>query len=247
MPEPSTDDRPAFRPVGRATPVVEGTVGVAAAAVMGAASAIRRKRAFHPDGAAFHATFQATGASHGAPLLDEAGTRDAVVRLSRGVGLPESLPDFLGLALRVHDAHGPGEHQDLLLVSSSSRPVLRHSLLPVRTFAHERYSSVVPYRVGGRTVLFGARRLDDDAPEDTTVEDLREGVPPMRFALELAELRGEWEPIGVVTLRSPLPEREGRALRFDPSNTGGGIEPVGVVQAVRRLAYRSSQAARPTT
>ena len=26
-----------------------------------------------------------------------------------------------------------------------------------------------------------------------------------------------------------------------------GIEPVGVVQAVRRLAYRSSQAARPTT
>jgi len=240
-------DTPAFRPVGAATPAVEGTLGVAAAAVMGVASAVRRKRVFHPDGAAVRATLQATGAHHGAPLLDEAGTHDAVVRLSRGVGLPESLPDFLGFALRVTDAHGPGLHQDLLLVSSASRPGLRHSLLPVRSFAHDRYSTVVPYRVGSRTVLFGARRLEDDAPDETHVSDLREGTSSMRFALEVAELRGPWEPVGVVELGAPLPEHEGRALRFDPSNSGGGIEPVGVVQAVRRLAYRSSQAARPTT
>ncbi|HEX4901860.1 MAG TPA: hypothetical protein VFV42_03560 [Acidimicrobiales bacterium] len=245
---PDLDDRPsAFRPVGRATPVVEATAGAAAALVMGAASAVRRKRVFHPDGVARHATLQVSGARHGAPLLDEAGSHDAIVRLSRGAGLPESLPDFLGLALRVTDAHGPGAHQDVLLVSSGSRPGLRHALLPVRSFAHERYSSVVPYRVGDRTVLFGARRLDDDAPDDADVSDLRAHDDAMRFALEIAELRGPWEPVGVLELGPALPEPEGRALRFDPSNTGGGIEPVGVVQAVRRLAYRSSQAARPTT
>jgi hypothetical protein len=120
MPPQHLDDPPSFRPVGRATPVVEATAGVAAAAVMGAASAIRRKRVFHPEGVAFRATYQATGAHHGAPLLDEAGTHDAVVRLSRGAGLPGSLPDFLGLALRIPDAHGPDQHQDLLLVSSMS-------------------------------------------------------------------------------------------------------------------------------
>lgn len=246
MPEQATDPQP-FRPLGRATPAVEGTVGVAAAAATGAASAVRRKRVFHPDGVAHHARLQVTGAHHGAPLLDEAGVHDAVVRLSRGAGLPSSLPDFLGLAIRIPDAHGRGAHQDLLLVSSGSAPVLRHALRPVRGFGHHRYSSVVPYRVGGRTVLFGARRLDDDAPDDVEVADLREGATAPRFALELAELRGPWEPIGVLELGPTLSERASAALRFDPSHTGGGIEAVGVVQAVRRLAYRASQAARPTT
>lgn len=240
-------DSRSFRPLGRVTPVVEATVGAAAAGVLGAASAVRRKRAFHPDGLAFDAVLQTTGASHGAPLLDQAGRHPAVVRLSRAAGLPESLPDVLGLALRIEDAHGPGEPQDLLLVTSSSRPVLRHALLPARSFDHDRWSTLVPYRVGGRTVLFGARPLEGDGGETPRLEDLRTGMATApRFALELAELRGPWEPIGVLQLGARRSQMESEALRFDPANTGGGIEPVGVVQATRRLAYRSSQAARPT-
>lgn len=238
-----------FRPLGAATPVVEATAGAAAAAVMGAASGLRRKRIFHPDGAAFEATFQVSGAHHGAALLDEAGRHDAVVRLSRGVGLPRSLPDFLGFALRVPDAHGPDDHQDLLLVSAGDRPGLRHALVPVRSFGHDRFSTLVPYEVGGRTVVFGARLLDADPSRPLRLGDLRSRAAEggVRFALELAEAKGDWEPIGVVELGRPLPDDEGDALRFDPANTGGGIEPVGVVQTIRRLAYRASQAARPTT
>lgn len=248
MPEQATQpETETFRPVGRATPAVEATLGAAVAALTGAASAVRRKRVFHPDGVAYQATFQATGAHHGAELLDRAGVHEAIVRVSRGAGLPEALPDFLGLAIRIPHAHGRGAHQDLLLVSSGTRPGLRHALVPVRTLRHERYSTLVPYKVGGRTVLFGARRLADDAPDDAQVSDLRSGATPPRFALELAELRGPWHPIGVLELGSRLSERESAALRFDPSHSGGGIVPVGVVQAVRRLAYRSSQAARPTT
>ena len=238
-----------FRPVGAATPVVEATAGAAAAAVMGAASAVRRKRIFHPDGVAFDATLQVTGAGHGVALLDEAGRHDCIVRLSRGVGFPSAVPDFLGLALRVPDAHGPGDHQDLLLVSSGDRPVLRHALVPVRSFDHGRYSSLVPYEVGGRKVVFGARRLSADGPEPLQLDTLRERAAGdgIRFALELAEPSGDWEPIGVVELGAAWSDEDGDALRFDPANTGGGIEPVGLVQTVRRLAYRASQAARPTT
>lgn len=239
----------AFRPLGAVTPVVEATAGVAAAVVMGAASALRRKRVFHPDGVAFEATLQVTGAEHGAPLLDEAGRRVALVRLSRGAGLPRSLPDFLGLALRVPDAHGPGAHQDLLLVSAGDRPVLRHALVPVRGFDHQRFSTLLPYEVGGRKVLFGARVVGEGGPVPLQLGDLRDraATTGLRFALELAEPSGEWEPIGIVDVGARLADAEGDALRFDPANTGGGIEPVGVVQTIRRLAYRASQAARPTT
>lgn len=238
-----------FRPIGAATPAVEATAGAAAAAVLGAGSAIRRKRIFHPDGVAFEASLQITGASHGVALLDDAGRHDAIVRLSRGVGLPRSMPDFLGLALRVTDAHGPGDHQDLLLVSAGDRPVLRHALVPVRSFDHGRFSTLVPYEVGGRKVVFGARRLGADAEAPLRLDDIRaraagDGV---RFALELAEPSGDWEPVGVIELGTPLDDAEGDALRYDPANTGGGIRPVGVIQTVRRLAYRASQAARPTT
>jgi hypothetical protein len=238
----------AFRPLGAVTPAVEATAGAAAAALMGAASAVRRKRVFHPDGVAFEASVQVTGASHGAPLLDEAGRHDAVVRLSRGVGLPRSFPDFLGLALRITDAHGPDDHQDLLLVSAGDRPVLRHALVPVRGFDHHRFSTLLPYEVGGRKVVFGARVLGE-GPVPLHLENLRDraATTGLRFALELAETSGEWEPVGVVDVVAPMPDADGDALRYDPAHTGGGIEPVGVVQTVRRLAYRASQAARPTT
>lgn len=239
----------AFRPLGAATPVVEATAGAAAAVVMGAASALRRKRVFHPDGVAFAGNVQVTGAHHGAPLLDEAGKYDAVVRLSRGVGLPRAFPDFLGLALRITDAHGPGDHQDLLLVSAGDRPVLRHTLVPVRGFDHRRFSTLLPYEVGERRVVFGARVLGEGGPVPLQLEDLRDRAAStgLRFALELAGASGDWEPIGVIDVDAPLSEDDGDALRFDPGHTGGGIEPVGVVQTVRRLAYRASQTGRPTT
>ena len=232
-----------FRPVGAATPLVEATAGVAAAAVLGTASAVRRARIFHPDGIAHRATFHVAPGGHGAPLLDREAEHRAVVRLSRGVGLPGSVPDVLGLAVRIEDAHGPGAHQDLLLVTSGSGPVSRHALVPARRFDHPQWSTLLPYRLGGRTVLFGARPLDVPAGADR-LEDL--DAESMRFGVDVAPIRAPWERVGVLHLGERLSDAEAEALRFDPSNSGGGIEPAGVVQAIRRLAYRASQRARPT-
>src|SRR4051812_33787953 len=49
--------------------------------------------------------------SSGVPWLDEAGQDDVVARRSRALGLPGSLPDVHGLAVRV--PVGAGRHGDL--------------------------------------------------------------------------------------------------------------------------------------
>src|SRR4051812_31288290 len=94
----------------------EVTGGGVASLAFGAVARARDDRALHPDGVVF------AGAITGALF----GARRALVRISRGGGLPETLPDVRGCAIRVLDAHGSGRHQDLLLASSLAAPVGRH-------------------------------------------------------------------------------------------------------------------------
>ena len=219
------------RSAGALTPVVEAA-GVGAAAAFGALSAVRRRRIFHPVGTAYDATLVVHGGSRGAALLDEPGRRPCIVRLSRGLGVREPLPDILGIAVRVPDAYGPGAHQDLLMTTAGSRPVLRSVLSVARRPDRGHYSSVLPYRIGDGRVYVGARPL---AP----------GRSGARFALEVAPPLGNWDEVGVLELGARWAIEEADALRFNPLFTGGGIEPVGVLQTLRRRAYAGSQAARP--
>ena len=151
-----------------------------------------------------------------------------IARLSRGVGLPKPLPDVLGLAVRVLDAHGPRRHQDLLLVTSLDVPVLHHLFLPGPLGPYgQSYSSLLPYRIGDRLRLIGAlpRRPD--------------------FDLTLAPLNGRWgTPWGRLRLEERLSAEASFALRYNVWNTGGGIRPTGPFQGIRDPAYRGSQAAR---
>ena len=233
-----------FRPSGAATPVIEATAGAASSVVFGLASFVRRARIFHPDGVAFAATVDVEGGG-----VLPVGQHEAVVRFSRGVGLPESLRDILGLAVRLVDAHGPGQHQDLLLVTSGSRPGLRHALVPARTFGHERWSSILPYEVGDarRRVVFGARPRSAALDRASRLDDLRRLVAAggVRFSLEVASPAGRWDEIGILRIGDALPDDVSEGLRFNPANTGGTVAPVGVLQTIRRLAYRGSQRARP--
>lgn len=237
------------RPAGPLTPLVQGTGGVVAAVVFGAASALRRARVFHPDGLAFSATFVVPGGDHGSPLLDVPARHRAVVRLSRGVGLPEPLPDVLGLAVRIVDAHGPGRDQDLLLVTSGSAPGLRHALTPSRTYDHHRWSTLLPYRIRGLRTVFGARPLRTAGTGTERLDDLPAALASgrLRYAVEVATLTGPWREVGTLEVGEPLAPTEAADLGFDPARTGGGIRAAGVIQAVRVLAYRGSQAGRRLT
>jgi hypothetical protein len=233
---------PSFRPAGAATPFIEATAGAASSVVFGLASFIRRARVFHPVGVAFSATVDVPAAG-----VLPVGSHDAVLRFSRGAGLPEAVPDILGLALRIVDLHGPGRHQDLLLVTSGSSPGTRHALVPARTFGHHRWSTLLPYEVGGRRVVFGARPSSSALDGARRLEDLRRLADHgVRFALDVAEPRGDWEEVAAITIGRERTDEENEGLRFNPANTGGGIEPVGVLQTIRRRAYRGSQEGRPT-
>lgn len=214
-------------------------------------SRARGRRVFHPDGVAYEAELHVPGERPptGVPLFDEPGRHRAIVRASRGAGLPEPLPDTLGLGIRLCDVHGDGRHQDLLINVSADRPVLHHLILPARDgFFGQSYSSVLPYRVGGRLVLIGATPAAAERRADLTdLAELEElaALGEAAWDIVLAAPGGRWEePIGRLRLTARLPDRVAEELTFNPWRTGGGIRPAGVLQALRRTAYRGSQRGR---
>jgi hypothetical protein len=241
-------------PVFRLTDAVTATV-------MGAGSALRDERVFHPQGVAHRVTVEIRSTSEdpsrsplGVPLLDEPGSYDGVVRFSRGGGLPEPLPDVLGVAVRILDAHGPGRHQDVLAGSSLELPFGRQLLVPSIDFAGGPWpgttlSSVLPYRIGVLgTGFLGATIRSADGRHLTHLRELTEAVAAddLRFELRYATRFGAWYTFADVRVGNQLPPDESEALSFNvDDNTGGGLEPRGWLQALRRHAYAASQAARP--
>ena len=188
-------------------------------AVIRAASKVRGQRVLHPRGRTYAGRLVVPGgSSYGAPLLDEPGSYDVQVRRSRSAGLPAPLPDIHGLAVRVLDCYGPGRHQDWLVDSTVTPPLLRR--LPLPRFTPQVYSSLLPYDVGGVTLLLGARATTDG------------------YALLVATPHGPWTEVGQVTVGEVVPA--GRQVRFDPWTTGEGIRPTGRLQELRRGAYPAS-------
>ena len=240
--------RPAAAPP---VPTMPAPVAAATGAFWGAISALRgRRRGLHTNGDAYEARFVVDGAGHtGAPLFDEPGSRIAIARLSRGAGLPEPVPDVLGIAVRVLDAHGPGAHQDFLLATSADLPVAHHLLLPALSFFKRSFSSVLPYSIGESTRLIGAKALSA-APHDG--DEGLGGVSTaatrgdLQYELMLAAPLGRFERVARLELGARLPAAESERLRFNPWNTGGGIKPIGPFQGVRLPAYEGSQSGRRT-
>ena len=216
------------------SPVDVGTAGVRLA------SNLRGERAIHARGRTFTGVVTVPGsAGTGAPLLDTAGTYDAVVRFSRSAGLPTRLPDVYGLAVRLVDAHGPGRSQDLLLDASQPAPLLRRLPWPRWDASTALYSSLLPYDVGGRRLLLGAVPV----PGTPAARSLDALPDPVELALLLATAHGPWREVGRVRTTGELPAPEGRQTRFTPANHGGGVRPAGPFQSWRDRSYPASHVA----
>ncbi len=224
-----------MRPVRSLEAAAVPAAGLSAAA-FAALSALRGKRFFHPDGV----SFEGTVTFHDDTPLPFSGSHGAFTRLSRGMGLPDLVPDVLGLAIKVPDLG-----QDLLLVTSGEDTVTRHLLIPATGFFHRPYSSILPYELDGDLILFGARADESLASlGDQQMNDLSRHVASgkVRFDLTWGKAgTNEVTAFGSLVLERPYDDE----LVFNPFNSQTGVCPAGALNRLRRETYRKSQEARP--
>ncbi len=235
-------------------PRLPAPVEMATAGLFGALSRIRGARFVHPRGIAYDGTmrvFEPSEAYPDVPLFAKPGEHRAIVRFSRSAGLPEGVPDLLGLTIRIVDAHGRGRHQDFPLISASPSRVGRFLLLPgVKGFFGQRFSSVTLYKVGASTRVVGASMLTHPGSDGNAllrpVRQLEATAErkPLVFELLLAPPSGTWHSVAEVELTDRLPDEQSEGLRFNPWNSGGGIRPTGPLMGLRRSAYVGSQKGR---
>jgi hypothetical protein len=229
---------------GAARPGLAGlAVGAVLAPLFFAGSLVRGKRCVHPGGAAYEATLvipdPPSRLGFGCALAVP-GEHRALVRLSRGVGFRPPRPDVHGLALRLLDAGGPSQPQDLLLITATERPSGRHAIVETEGFG-PLFSTVLTLRVGSAVARLTALPVSDPPPDEVVLGGGAEG---MTFDVHGEIPGGPSVPLAVLHLGAARSASEAEALRFDVWNVGGGIVPVGVLGGARRVVYPASQLGR---
>jgi hypothetical protein len=135
---------------------LDRSLSAVAAGVFAALAKLRRARGVHPHGIGFEGvlTLQAGRGLDLMPGLGPPRSVPAVLRLSRSFGFPRPLPDLLGVAVKLPDLRRvrPG----FLLVSALDGRLSKYVPAPAPRYSWRAYSSLLPYRSDGRTVLPGA-------------------------------------------------------------------------------------------
>ncbi len=210
-----------------------GVLGRLLAMPLGAVARWRSGKPMHPDGVVCHGVLERTGSTPpwGVPWLDEPATSPVLVRLSRGAGLPASLPDVLGLAVRLG---GPADERIELLLSTTGSGRLGR-LVPVpRRDPATGYGSIMGYRTDAGTMRLAA------AGERTSAASGEALV----FVLAAARGTGPWRPFARLTLgsevRPPDPDPRFDAVLHPPP----GMVPDGPLARLRAPAYASARAGR---
>jgi hypothetical protein len=114
----------------------------------------RHGRAVHTQGVELDAELTLDPDSLLGSALDVSGSRPALVRVSRSVGLPGRWPDLLGIAVRVSSGRGDAV-LDVLFASVAGRGWAHPLLVPVRSWWGRPWSTVLPYSSGGHLVWLG--------------------------------------------------------------------------------------------
>ncbi|MBB2911100.1 hypothetical protein FHS43_002365 [Streptosporangium becharense] len=203
----------------------------------------RGGRALHKDGASFSATLRVVDHPRlGVPALDEPGEREALVRLSRATSLTKSLPDVLGLAVRLPGGGGAGGDLDILM-STSTWP--RWMPFPSLGFSSSVYSTLISYdHPDGPLRLLAVpaergRRISADL--DSLVAAVADR--PLEFALGVDHARRH--PLGRLVVHTPLPCDAGEPRGYDPIFNGHpALRPYGWLRTARAGAYAGSRNAR---
>jgi hypothetical protein len=205
---------------------------------------IRHPRPIHSRGLVLtgQATWLPDAAPSGIAWIDDAQGKplEVTARLSRGVGLPDKLPDVLGLALRFHTDEG--WHADVLLASTGIGYPSRFVLVPRRAATGATFGSLLPYRSPRGPVLICVRSVPSRVlPAD--LEGLRRSLQeqPWQIRLYHASPTEKWHPFADVLLR-PAAEADSAELRFDPvRHPLPGSTTYPWVRRLREPSYRVAQ------
>lgn len=177
----------------------------------------------HPEGQLYAGRLLRPGqaAPSGVTWLDEAAEDDVILRVSRAIGLPDALPDFHGLAVRIKGGSGDA---DLLFASTGWDAVTRHVLVP-RWSPARPLTTLLPYRTEAGPVVIGARGTDDG------------------YDLRWALVGRAWRPFGRLVVGEPLDVPA--AVSFDPVlNRPPGLEQYGWVERLRERSYATARSHR---
>jgi hypothetical protein len=182
----------------------------------------------HPRGTVVSGTLQrfGDGARSGVAWLDEAGRDDVLVRLSRALGLPSSVPDIFGLALRVPlEAGGYG---DLLFASTGLGRLTRFTLTAARSPYRRPMTTLLPYRTPTGPVILCATFAGD-----------------RRTSLAWAKGTAPWHPFAVLALDEEPRHGGDEPLSFDPiRNCLPGLDNYRWVERLREPSYAAARRSR---
>lgn len=229
-------------------PTVEGAIGAAARFIgdvlrvaFVALQRVRSPRPIHRRGVTFsgHLVWGTPRTTAGIKWIDDppgAGRARVTARFSRSLGLPDQLPDVLGLAIRVET---PAGHADIELASTGSAFPLRFALLPRWRPSRGVFTTLLPYRGEKGPVLLRARPLGPALPTDLPGIDGVLSADAWRLALSHARPGGRWHPFALLTLRTAGDLDQ---VRFDAGRhmlPGASAYPW--VKAVRQPSYDAVQ------
>lgn len=211
----------------RAADAAQTAGGLAVGAVFRVASAVRpARKPLHPKGRVLQGRLTRTGLepATGVEFLDTVRTEDVLLRESRSVGLPDSLPDINGLAVRVTERDG--SYGDLLFSTTGWGRVSRYVLTPSRSTYGRPMTTLIPYRSAAGAVLLGVRELE-----------------PGRLELACTVSGGPWRAFGTIEVGD---QDEGDpTISFDPVlHQVPGLQQYDAVVRLREPAYRAARASR---
>lgn len=176
----------------------------------------------HPVGRVGDADLEVTSPrpEFGVPLLAEEGSHRCTVRFSRTVGLPPSVPDIEGLALRIEDSDA-----DLLFASTGVGRLGRFVIELRPADQHGPQTTFLPVSTARGSLLLRVTPLD-------------QADPPVRWELAVAHVGSEWRGVGVLRVAWG-PDRP---VRFDPvTHVLPGTSQYRLVEVLRQPAYALSR------
>jgi len=214
-------------------------VGYGLSQVIRLIQVFRRGRPVHPTGLSLVGRVERLGGRErsGIAWIDEPGEGAVLARLSRGLGLPEPLPDIVGLALRVTD--GEASCDVLLATTGASRPG-RFMVLLRRRIDKGTFGTMMPYRGPLGPVLLAARTLAPAVALPASIDGFQRtiGHETWRLRLYWARPLGPWVPFATLDLRRD-PGRPDNDIRYDPmQNAPRGALTYDWSRNLRERSYR---------